>query len=185
MFFLNANEEICEALTNLLCSYEEASGQAINKDKSAITFSRQTPAAIKTSIKNTLQIQKEGGVGKYLGLPEQFERRKQDLFSSIVDRVQQKARGWSTKFLSSAGKLVMLQSVLSAVPSYPMTYLKFPVSLCKRIQSVITRFWWDNNNGVKKMAWVSWDRMAKPKAVGGLGMRDFQQYNDFLLAKTG
>ena len=79
----------------------------------------------------------------------------------------------------------MLQSVLSAVPSYPMSYFKLLVSLCKRIQSVVTRFWWDSNSETKKMAWVSLDRMAKPKAIGGLGMKDFQQYNDSLLAKTG
>ena len=72
MFFLNANEENCEALVNILHSYEEASGQAINKEKSAITFSKRAPNAIKNPIKEALQIHKEGGVGKYLGLPEQF-----------------------------------------------------------------------------------------------------------------
>lgn len=60
------------------------------------------------SIKNILSIHKEGGVGKYLGLPEHFGRRKRELFASIVDRIKQKAKRWSTKFLSSAGKLVML-----------------------------------------------------------------------------
>ena len=185
MFFLNGNEDNCTALMSLLNSYEEASGQSINKDKSAITFSRRTPATIKNPIKEALQIHKEGGVGKYLGLPEQFGRRKRDLFASIIDRIQQKTKGWKNKFLSSAGKLVMLQSVLSAIPSYSMTYFKLPISLVKRIQSVITRFWWDNTDGVRKMAWVSWDSLAKPKAIGGLGMKDFEIFNDALLAKTG
>lgn len=65
-----------------------------------------------------------------------------------------------------------------------MSYFKLPVSLCKRIQSVITRYWWDSNEGVKKMAWISWDKMTKPKAIGGLGMCDFQMFNDALLAKV-
>lgn len=185
MFFLDANRENCAALTSILDKYETASGQAISKEKSAITFSRKTPASLKRFIKGELQIQKEGGTGKYLGLPEHFGRKKRDIFSSIVDKIKQKARGWSNKFLSSAGKMVMLQSVLSAVPSYSMTYFELPVSLCKRIQSTITRFWWDNNPDTKKMAWVSWTDMAKPKAIGGLGFRDFQDYNAALLAKTG
>ncbi|XP_013704390.1 uncharacterized mitochondrial protein AtMg00310-like [Brassica napus] len=79
--------------------------------------------------------------------------------------------------------MVMLQSVLSAAPSYSMSHFDLPVSLCKRIQSTVTRFWWDNNEYTRKMAWVSWSSMAKPKALGGLGFRDFQVYNAALLAK--
>lgn len=112
-----------------------------------------------------------------------FGRRKRDLFASIIDWIKQKVKSWSTKFLSTAGKLVMLQSVLSPISSYSKTCFKLPNSLCQRIQSVVTRFWWDNNESTRKMAWVAWDKIATPKAVGGLGMRDFMKLNDSLLAK--
>lgn len=80
MFFLSATEDNYHALKYILNFYEEASRQSINKEKSAITFSHRAPSALKSSIKDILQIHKEGGVGKYLGLPEQFGRRKRDLF---------------------------------------------------------------------------------------------------------
>lgn len=185
MFFLQASKENCASLKTILSQYEQASGQSISKEKSALTFSRKAPASLKSMIKSELLIEKEGGVGKYLGLPEHFGRKKKDLFSSIVDRIKQKARGRSNKYLSTAGKLVLLQSVLSAIPSYPMSCFSLPVSLCKRIQSAVTRYWWDNDENTRKMAWVSWESMAKPKAVGGLGLRDFQSFNVSLLAKIG
>ncbi|XP_056845199.1 uncharacterized protein LOC130496777 [Raphanus sativus] len=63
MFFLNANKGNCQALKTILSSYEQASGQSINKDKSAITFSRKAPAELKEMIKNELEISKEGELG--------------------------------------------------------------------------------------------------------------------------
>lgn len=183
MFFTRANVKSSQCLTGILQRYKEASGQTINNEKSSITFSRRTPGALRTLVKDALDIQKEGGVGKYLGLPEQFGRKKRDLFTSIVDRIRQKGSSWSNRFLSKAGKMIMIKSVLSPIPSHAMTCFKLPVSLCKRIQSAVTRFWWDDVDGQNKMAWVSWDRMTQPKAIGGLGFRDFQAFNDAFLGK--
>ncbi|XP_013616804.1 PREDICTED: uncharacterized mitochondrial protein AtMg00310-like [Brassica oleracea var. oleracea] len=79
--------------------------------------------------------------------------------------------------------MVMLQSVLSRIPSFSMTCFKLPVSLCNRIQSALTRFWWDDKSGKKKMAWIAWNKMTLPKSNGGLGIRDIHAFNDAYLAK--
>jgi len=39
----------------------------------------------------------------------------------IVDRIKQRALSWSSRFISSAGKLTMLKSVLPSMPTYTMT----------------------------------------------------------------
>ncbi|CAL9234962.1 unnamed protein product [Arabidopsis halleri] len=124
---------------------------------------------LKTEQKRELHINKEGGQGKYLGLPELFGRKKKDLFSQIVDRIKQRALSWSSRFFSSAGKLTMLKSVLAAMPTYTMSCFHIPNSLCKRIQSALTRFWWDSSNGKKKMCWISWRKMTKSFKSGGTG----------------
>lgn len=111
MFFLKTDEESCEALMHILRSYEQASGQMINVNKSSITFSTKTPQETRSRVKYCLGIVKEGGVGKYLGLPEHFGRRKKDFLTSIVDMIQVKAKSLSTRRLSPAGKLVMLKAV--------------------------------------------------------------------------
>lgn len=143
IFFCAASADSSRSLLHILNQYEVASGQMINKNKSAITFSKKTPSAMKEEAKAILGITKEGGEGKYLGAPEHFGRRKRNLFTSIVDRIRQRAASWSTKCLSKAGKLTMLKVVLSAIPTYTMSCFELPVSLCKRIQSALTRFWWD------------------------------------------
>ncbi|XP_048621848.1 uncharacterized protein LOC125591512 [Brassica napus] len=183
MFFLKAERESTLALKEIMHRYGTASGQSINFEKSSVTFSRRAPAELKNMVHTELQIQKEGGVGKYLGLPEIFGRKKKDMFSSIVDRIVQKASSWSNRYLSAAGKMVMLQSVLSSIPSYSMTCFKLHVSLCNHIQSALTRFWWDDKTGKRKMAWLAWDKMTLSKSNGGLGIRDVQAFNDAFLAK--
>jgi len=185
MFFCQSKPSCVSALMNILSTYEAVSGQKINPRKSAITFSAKTPAPIRARVKETMEISVEGGVGKYLGLPEQFGRKKRDIFASILDRIRQKAHSWTAKFLSGAGKQVMLKSVLAAMPCYAMSCFKLPVSLCRQIQSLLTRFWWDSNPDKKKMCWVSWEIMALPKFAGGLGFRDIETFNAALLAKIG
>ncbi|XP_013624921.1 uncharacterized protein LOC125583303 [Brassica napus] len=98
MFFLDTDERSCAALVDILHQYRVSSGQLINAAKSSISFSARTPQAIRQRVKQYLGIEQEGGVGKYLGLPEHFGRRKKDLFTNIVDRIRQKAVSWASRF---------------------------------------------------------------------------------------
>ena len=100
-----------------------------------------------------------------------------------MDHIRQRSISWSTCFLSRAEKLTLLKAVLTAIPRYTMSCFQIPISLCKRIQSVLTRFWWGGSDGSKKICWVSWDLLTCAKAMGVLGLRDIQLFNKALLAK--
>jgi len=46
-------------------------------------------------MRNLLRIHNEGGGGKYLGLPEQFDKKKSEMFRYIVEKVKEKTQGWN------------------------------------------------------------------------------------------
>nr|VDD09046.1 unnamed protein product [Brassica oleracea] len=80
---------------NCLNSYGDASGQKINLVKSSIIFLAKVSAGAKRAVKETLGIDKEGGDGTYLGLPECFRGSKRQLLSFLRRKLQE--------FASTAG----------------------------------------------------------------------------------
>lgn len=45
------------------------------------------------------------------------------------------------------------------------------------------RFLWSGSDEVRKIAWVSWEHICKPKWEGGLGVKDLYKLNVSLLGK--
>ena len=125
----------------------------------------------------------EGGDGVYLGLPECFGGSKVSILSFLKERLSERVQGWQTRFLSPAGKEVMLKAVAMALPTYTMSCFLLPKTVCKQIVSIMSEFWWRNKKDSRGIHWRSWDLMSKPKDKGGLGFKDLEAFNIALLGK--
>lgn len=106
------------------------------------------------------------------------------MFRYLKERVIQRIKGWSSRLLSRAGKLVMLKNVIQSIPAYTISCFLIPKSLCQEIQRVMNAFWWQsqssNNKGIR---WLGWNKMCMSKNNGGLGFRDINGFNLDLLGK--
>jgi hypothetical protein len=58
---------------------------------------------------------------KYLGLPTLVGKSRKPAFKNIKDRVQRRLGDWKLKFLSQAGKEILLKAVIQAIPTYSMS----------------------------------------------------------------
>ncbi|CAN1221817.1 LINE-1 retrotransposable element ORF2 protein [Linum grandiflorum] len=180
--FLQASTSECSSLLQLLDRYQALSGQRVNLTKSDIYFSSNTPSTLKGSLSRLLQVPNLDICSRYLGLPTQISRSRASTFRYIEDRVADVLQGWKAKNLSPAGMEVLIKSIASAIPCYAMSMFKFPKGLCTRLNKMIARFWWGASASRRRMHWKSWHYLTKPKLMGGLNFRDFEQINHSLLA---
>ncbi|KAK2373903.1 hypothetical protein QL285_074905 [Trifolium repens] len=143
--------------------------------------------AAKEDLSRILGVKLVLGTGIYLGLPSMVGRSKKSIFSYIKDRIWKRMNSWRGRALSKAGKEIMIKSVLQAIPSYIMSMFLLPSSLIDDIEKMINAFWWsggnNNNNNNKGIHWLAWERLACPKAHGGLAFRNFEAFNKAMIAK--
>ena len=66
-----------------------------------------------------------------------------------------------------------------------MSVFQLPKTLCSDINSMMSKFWWENKENDSKMAWMSCEKMGRTREKGGLGFRDFEYLNLALLEKQG
>lgn len=100
LFICKAELSQCFEFLKIMDSYEVATGQTMNLDKSAIAFGSLVDSIIKAVIQDVLGIQKEGGVGTYLGLPECFSGSKIDMLDYLKSKFKARLLGWFARTLS-------------------------------------------------------------------------------------
>ena len=142
LLFCRSTPQECDKVLELLNTYSKYSGQHINKSKTTIFFSKSITLERKQYIKNALGVSKIRSYEKYLGLPSLIGRRKKASFEYIKERVWKKLQGWGGKFLSQAGREVLIKVVVQAILTYTMSCFKLPVGLCNEIEGLIRKFWW-------------------------------------------
>jgi hypothetical protein len=92
-------------------------------------------------------------------------------------------RSWTFRPLNIASRLVLLKSVLQALPTYLFTALETPKKIIRAIRTLQRNFLWQGIQPKKKWALVNWDRLCMPINQGGLGIRDPGKLNQIMGAK--
>ncbi|XP_074352119.1 uncharacterized protein LOC141691283 [Apium graveolens] len=164
--FFKANEGEARTIKNIIKRYEMLSGQVINFSKSAITYSPNTTAQVRENICAILEVVESRSAGKYLGLPMEVGRRKNEVFDFLTERVGKKLQGWKNKTLSKAGKGLLLKTGAQSIPNFWMNLLLIPAEVCNKIQRLMNGFWWESGTGRKGIRWMAWDKLSTVKEGG-------------------
>jgi hypothetical protein len=148
LLFCRATPDEWVKMQRILEDYEKASGQRFNREKTSLFFSKNTPLEVRDNLKSLVGVNSTQSYEKYLGLPSLIGRSRVRSFKSIEGRIWERLNGWKEKFLTQAGKEVLLKVVIQAIPTFAMSVFQLPKVLCNKINSLMARFWWGHKDNL-------------------------------------
>ncbi|KAJ0558706.1 putative RNA-directed DNA polymerase [Helianthus annuus] len=113
----------------------------------------------------------------YLGLPIGANMKRVNNWQPIIEIFSKKLSAWKARHLSFAGRLTLAKFVLGSVPSYFFSLFKGPKAVLKTLEGIRRAFIWGNHGSGKKVRWVPWEKVTKPKDMGGLGIGGLKEIN--------
>jgi hypothetical protein len=119
----------------------------------------------------------------YLGLPLGGNPRREDFWNPVIQKVKERLASWKRGYMSKGGRLVLIKSVLSSMPSYFMSVFGIPVGVAKKIEKMQRDFFWNDGVAKRKVHAVEWDTICKSKKLGGLGIGKMRDKGVSMLVK--
>lgn len=134
-------------MEHVLAVFCGISGQRVNRAKSWIWFSPNTPPYLRHTISSAFQIPSTVDLGVYLGVPLVHGRLKKGHFKFLIERAEKRLAGWKVKVLSKAARLVLLNATFSSLPIYAMQTVAIPKSVLHHLERLCRQFFWGDELG--------------------------------------
>jgi hypothetical protein len=82
---------------------------------------------------------------KYLGILIHYWKLLNKEWKPIEDRFERKLASWLGKLLSYGDRLVLINSVLSCLPMFLLSFFEIPKGVRKRLDFYRSRFFWQSD----------------------------------------
>ena len=119
----------------------------------------------------------------YLGLHLGRNPTACGFWDPVIKRISRRLDGWQKAYLSFGGRITLLHSCLSHIPSYFLSLFKIPASVAAKVERMQRNFLWSGVGEGKRDHLVSWDAVCKSRVKGGLGIGKIPLRNRALLGK--
>jgi hypothetical protein len=120
---------------------------------------------------------------RYLGIPIHFRKLKNGEWKPVEDWFEKKLANWIGKMLSYGDRLVLINSVLTILPMFMLSFFEIPKGVRKRLDFFHSRLFWQSDGHKKKYRLTRWNIVCRPKDQGGLGIEVLELKNKCLLSK--
>ncbi|XP_074301151.1 uncharacterized protein LOC141632503 [Silene latifolia] len=148
MFCRGDRQSICAILRDF-ATFSKASGLVMNREKSDIYFNGMCNED-RHYVMRVSGFREGNFPFRYLGIPISYKRMAIGDCSRLVERVVMRIRGWGARKLSYAGRLVLVQAVLSQLHSFWARIFLIPVTVMDRIELICRNYLWSGSEEFQK-----------------------------------
>jgi hypothetical protein len=99
----------------------------------------------------------------------------------LIDKIIKRIVGWRGKLLTQARRLILIKTCIASIPTYLLTFFKFPRWVVDLINSHMTNCSWDDYEGHRKLHLANWHMICVKKEYGQLGVPNLKDFNLCLL----
>lgn len=183
MIFLKPDEGELQLCLSILDTFGHASGLRVNLAKTLAVPIRCSEDQIRL-VTEALGCPIGAFPCKYLGIPLSIRKLSAAQLHDLVQQVANKLPHWKGATLPRSSRLLLIKSVLCAIPLHAMLALNIPPKTLKAIAKICRGFLWcgksEANGGQCAVAWSS---VCTPTWAGGLGIPDLTWLNFALQAQ--
>lgn len=111
------------------------------------------------------------------------QRSSRHTYAYVLEKMRKKLSVWKANSLSFAGRITLVQSSLTSMPGYVMQTSVIPITVCEEAERICRDFIWGSSVDRRKCHLVSWEKLCKPKEVGGVGFRSMGILNQAYVMK--
>jgi len=155
-------------------SFSSWSGLVPNLNKSEVFLSGGS-SGLRNDILNMLGFQVGSLPFRYLGVPVISARLGKADCITLVNAITARIQSWTHRFLSFAGRVQLVKSVLYSVQVFWASVFFLPCAVLDRIEKILRQFLWKGPNMGPGGAKVAWSDVCLPREEGGLGIRTLRE----------
>lgn len=121
---------------------------------------------------------------RYLGVPLSTKRLTVIQCEPLIEKMLGRINSWTTKFLSYAGRAMLVKSVLFSIQIFWDQVFIMPKKIIQFIEAICRRFLWTGVAEPTKKALIARDKMCTPKVAGGLNFINVELWNKAAIASS-
>lgn len=182
MVFADGTKASIEGILKVFGEFDKMSGLKISMEKS-ILFLVGSSTQRREEIQNQFLFAAGTLPVRYLGLPLLTKRMTISDYLPLIEKIKKRIGSWTGRFLSYAGRLQLLQSVIMSLTNFWMAAFRLPSGCIKEVERICAAYLWSGRelNGRKNK--IAWRDICKTKQEGGLGIRPLKEVNSVCCLK--